>query len=563
MIPRLLVSLIALAMPPLLCAQRVQWLATGVMGQSLLFGFPTVTGDIDGDGWPDVVDAAWETRGTMLQVPCLKFISGRDGHVLRTRFDEANSTGYATYYTRVFGVADFDGDGQRDYATLLQEFTAPFDWVEVRSSKNDRLIWRVSHHATLTIGRSICGDADVDGDGKADIVFTATRPVLNAPAYGALFFYDHYGNLIRRLDGTQQYRIPDFDSYRCLARYGDYDHDSYDDIVVSGTNVVLGKAGCTIISGRDGSYLKWIVGTQPFDGYGKSTDICGDVDRDGVMDIVMGSEDGFSVGAVGIFSGATGLPLREWRPVDVGNKFDGWSVSGGGYDFNGDSVPDITVASPNFDNGTTFYKNGAVFVLSGADGRVLYKWGRSGEPFVMAGVSVCTYGYWPGTRQACFLGSHDIRTNIMNQGAIMMYRADADILPYGSGCAGALAKMPRIASHDQGPLGTRLTMTEGAPGAPAVCMIGTSNQRLFGVLLPYSMASLGMPGCSLLTSTDIVVPARTGTAGFDVGFGSVEVPLSFSSFLPGQSLYVQWWCLGAPSSPSLGGMTAGNAFVLR
>jgi len=563
MIPRFVVGVIALIMASRPCAQRVQWLATGVPGKSLLYEIPSVTGDIDGDGWPDVVDVALETRGTMPRLTCLKFLSGKDGHVLRTRFDEANSTSYKTYYSRAFGVADFDGDGQRDYATLLQEFTAPFDWVEVRSSQNDRLIWRVSGHATLFIGRNICGDADVDGDGKADLVFTAIRPVLNAPQYGALHFYDHYGNLIRRLDGTLLYQIPYSDSYRCMARYGDYDHDGYDDIVVSGANLVIGNAGCTIISGRDGSYLKWIVGTQPFDGYGQSTDICGDVDRDGVMDIVMGSGEGFTTGAVGIFSGATGLPLREWRAADVGNRFEGWSVSGGGYDFNGDSVPDITVASPKFDNGTTFYKNGAVFVLSGADGRVLYKWARSGEPFVMAGLSVCNYGYWPGTRQACFLGSHDISTTTANQGAMMMYRADADILPYGSGCAGALAKMPFITSHDQGPLGMRLTMTEGAPGASAVCMIGTSNQKLFGVPLPYSMAALGMPGCSLLTSTDIVVPTRTGTASFDVGFASVDLPLSFSSFLPGQSLYVQWWCLGAPSSPSLGGMTAGNAFVLR
>jgi Galactose oxidase, central domain len=92
---------------------------------------------------------------------------------------------------------------------------------------------------------------------------------------------------------------------------------------------------------------------------------------------------------------------------------------------------------------------------------------------------------------------------------------------YGSGCPGS-AGTPYL-DLNPGVLpfsGQRFSvLVKRLPFfAPTFLMVGGSDQNHLGLPLPYSLASLGMPGCNLLTGPDEVYPCTNvfGTALWDV-----------------------------------------------
>jgi len=97
----------------------------------------------------------------------------------------------------------------------------------------------------------------------------------------------------------------------------------------------------------------------------------------------------------------------------------------------------------------------------------------------------------------------------------------ASALPFGAGCAGSLGvlalrgtSLPWLGSE----LVLDLTPVAAAP-AVAFGVAGASNTQLGSTPLPLSLAPLGLPACSLLTSSEVVVPLVTAQA-----HASWEVP---------------------------------------
>ena len=78
-------------------------------------------------------------------------------------------------------------------------------------------------------------------------------------------------------------------------------------------------------------------------------------------------------------------------------------------------------------------------------------------------------------------------------------RRAAAYTPYGAGCAGALGVPVLARATGSLPLpGTMFTATiSGAPAGLALMATGLSDAQSGGLLLPLSLAALGMPGCQL------------------------------------------------------------------
>ena len=121
-----------------------------------------------------------------------------------------------------------------------------------------------------------------------------------------------------------------------------------------------------------------IPGTANF---GSSLAIAGDINNDGIDDIIVGVPRYNGRGAVVILSGKAGL-LRmigeEPLTIDHIDSMFGASVASGG-DFNGDNIPDILVGAPGYNS-----YHGEVFVYNGADLRVIgyiYSFGSAAESF--------------------------------------------------------------------------------------------------------------------------------------------------------------------------------------
>lgn len=119
-------------------------------------------------------------------------------------------------------------------------------------------------------------------------------------------------------------------------------------------------------------------GNSAGDNLGLAVSGAGDVNNDGVADIIVGAyqddDNGLSSGTARVISGATGLTLYSYAGEDIGYRL-GQSVSGAG-DVNNDGFDDFVIGVPGDDaNGNNA---GSARVYSGADGSLLYAFDGDG-----------------------------------------------------------------------------------------------------------------------------------------------------------------------------------------
>ncbi|HVS11991.1 MAG TPA: integrin alpha, partial [Planctomycetota bacterium] len=160
-----------------------------------------------------------------------------------------------------------------------------------------------------------------------------------------------------------------------LAAVGDVDGDGISDLAV-GAHLANapGAVGCglvRLVSGASGATIRDRRGDAGGDHMGWSVAAAGDIDHDGVGDVLGGAIDdddrGESTGSVRIWSGATGATIRTLLGAGSREVF-GWSIAGGA-DLDGDGTADVVVGAPYF---TITPASGVLRAHSGATGAVLW-----------------------------------------------------------------------------------------------------------------------------------------------------------------------------------------------
>lgn len=333
---------------------KLLWSADGQPGDELGSGIEGI-GDTDGDGIPDVIASGPSGPGVVF------IYSGRDGRVLQSlhavRSDEL-------FGNHISGMGDVNGDGYPDLivgAPGKDDANDNPGHAYVYSGHSGELL------ATLHGERS--GDQFGSAvaarmiAGKSVIVVGA--PVAGPGRHGRVYVYDGHSMKVKftiEADATASALGAMF-----LAVMGDWKGEGRAAIYASDwSNNARGLSTGRIYihSASTGRHLWTLTGETAGDGFGTSSSVAGDVDGDGHGDLIVGAWQyggaAVSGGRAYLYSGRTHALLRTYTCRIPGDTF-GFDAVGLG-DVDGDGVDDLLITSGW--SAVSGNHSGRVFIIS-------------------------------------------------------------------------------------------------------------------------------------------------------------------------------------------------------
>ena len=290
-----------------------------------------------------------DVGGSLLQGRAIVF-SGKDGSTLHLWFGDSS---FEWFGHSVSGAGDVNGDGFDDIivgAPFDETGSDRTGSARVFSGKDgSRLFIFYGDSDNDLFGFSVSGAGDVNADGFDDLIVGAWRDSKTLFSQGsAWIFSGGDGSVLYTFSGDGAE-----DSFgQSVSGAGDVNGDGFADVIVGAPgddNNGNGSGSAWVFSGADGSILNLIDGNSTGDKLGYSVSGAGDVNGDGFDDMIVGAwgddNNGADSGSARVFSGANGSVLYTLDGDSTDDRF-GMSVSGAG-DVNGDGIPDLIVGAPH------------------------------------------------------------------------------------------------------------------------------------------------------------------------------------------------------------------------
>jgi hypothetical protein len=329
--------------------------------------------DVDHDGATDaIIGAPFHAIAAGSNAGHVDVRSGRSGAILHSNFGlPGELLGYAIADA---GDVDGDGvhdvviGAPQGGLSCTGSEVGPGHAYVVSGATGALLLTLGGAPARAHLGAAVSSAGDINRDGHADLLVGAPCAGPAGAESGAAYVYSGAdGTVLRTFAGDaagDHFGIG-------TAPVGDTDHDRITDVAVAATDAGPGRRGVvSVLSGRTGKRrLQLSGGPETVDLGWFFVAGVGDVNRDGTPDIYAGDFDagannGNSRGAAFVFSGATGKTLDVFRGATPNA---GAGPGRGAGDVNHDGVPDIVVGSYTSSDGAPLA--GRVDVYSGRTGR--------------------------------------------------------------------------------------------------------------------------------------------------------------------------------------------------
>ena len=327
-------------------------------------------GDVDLDGWPDLLVGAPGDDDNGAQCGSVRVISGRDGSVL---LDVDGAAAGDVLGTSVAGLGDVDGDGVPDFAAGAPQLASAGGYVRVLSGAGGATL---ALHALGApgdrFGSAIAAAGDVDLDGKLDLIVGAPLEDIGGTNAGSARVISSAGGaVLHTFTGV----YPGGEFGNALDGAGDTDADGWPDLLVAAWKEGSGAPGVTpgsvrVFSGKSGAILWRFTGTGSDDFMGRAVGAAGDVDGDGYADFAFAARhdnDNEHTGAVWVRSGRDGGLVRTLFGDDSEDNL-GLGL-GASADFNGDGYGDLAIGAPEDDHNQP--REGYVRAWLGCPGRIV------------------------------------------------------------------------------------------------------------------------------------------------------------------------------------------------
>jgi hypothetical protein len=384
--PRNILSLFVLLFPSVAVAQDPRGLThvlriTGENGGDLFGWSISRAGDVNHDGKMDllIVAPAYDVRfgfagRTYLFLgPFAESLSASDAAAVFDAQAFGDNLGVA-----VSSAGDVDGDGFADFAMgargqdgagiqagRVYVFHGPIHGAH-DATEADAIISGVEFEE---LGWSLAGGADLNGDGRPDLVIGAPQ---SSTAHGGLSAgraYVFHGSITGALSSQSADAILEGERFNDMLgeslAIGDFDGDGSPDVIVGAPHpplefndtgvayVFRGPLAGRIDASRADALLK---GELENDEFGTSVANAGDVNGDGIDDVIVGAHQLFRPGAgkAYVFHGPlSGTRLAKNADLVLDGEHDGdlfgGAVASAG-DVNGDGLADVMAGALEFGN---------------------------------------------------------------------------------------------------------------------------------------------------------------------------------------------------------------------
>ncbi len=428
-------------------------------------GYASTAGDVNGDGFDDVIIAAiWYDAGLSQQGRAWVYLGSASG-LANTHAWTNDGVVEHSYYGAGCGTAgDVNGDGYDDFilSAMREGPGRAYLFLGSPLPLSTEPAWTADGDGPGSyFGCSIAGAGDVDGDGYADVL-VAQLYNNPEPGEGRVVLYQ---GCAEGLEGSPSWSAegnnPECDFGGCVGTAGDVNGDGLSDVCIGAMTYMLpdstrvGRA-YVYYGSRSGLPAEptWTTeGDQADCLLGIVAATAGDVNGDGFSDVLVTAvrySGAFShAGRAWVFHGSGDLPRKSagWA-IDsnqTGANF-GFAVANAG-DVNGDGFDEILVGAPNYDNGQSNEGAAFLFLGHGAGPSILPDWwAESNQAEADFGMSVAGAGDVNGDGyDDVLVGSPSYDGSLSNEGAAYLWYGTAGGAPMGTpanaawSCAGEVA----------------------------------------------------------------------------------------------------------------------------